>query len=402
MRSFGSIVVVLLLGVGAGIGMAYWRQVQMPWDGTSAPVRLPTEKEVATKLLETAKGGRATVDSLTYYFGLVNSADDEGQTHSHTFTIRNTGDHELTLKPGTTTCQCTSLTVDPTTVAPGGEAKVYVEWHVRNSGGKYAQKANVLTNDPQHGTLEFEISGRVAGELQATPDLFDFASATGGESSEKSVDVVFFGTKREISGHTWQDPATAEYFEFRSEPMTEEELAKAREKEADIQNGYHLFAKLKGNHPNGAIRQVITFQVEPALRKPFELNLSGHVTNELSIIGPGWDRGTGVLRGKVVKEGEGFDQTIFVLAQGDITKPIKVQLKEATPSWLQCEMGEPIPLDGSEGRYRIPVRIIVPKDAPQGAWFGNSLDQRAVITLETDHSTVPTIQIEFRFAINAK
>ena len=402
MRGWLTVVLILLAGVAAGVGMAKLRGARYAWDGSTETVRQPTQQDVIEKLAQTSEGGEVEVAEMEYYFGTIKGADDEGKTHSHIFTIRNTGGGNLMLKTGTTTCQCTSLVVEPETVPPGGEAKVTVEWHVRNSSGHYVQTANVLTSDPERSMLAFQISGRVAGDLQVTPDSFQFPDAVGGESQEKEVKIVFFGTEREITDHSWMDPATAEYFQFRKEPLTEEELAVEREKESDIRNGYRLFVTLGGAHPNGAVRQNLDLVVEPAPLRPVGISITGQIRNELTLIGP--NLRDGILPLAVMKQGQGCEVRNVRLLGNDIAHPVTVRVKETTPSFLKCEVGEPIPMPTLKNpeKYGIPLTLTVPKDAPQCEYFGATASQRATVTLETDHPSVPLMQFEVRFAITAE
>ncbi|MDO4558550.1 MAG: hypothetical protein Q4C47_06270, partial [Planctomycetia bacterium] len=224
----------------------------------------------------------------------------------------------------------------------------------------------------------------------------------GGETQEKELTVVFYGTERTITEHTWSDPATSEFFEFRSEPMTEEELAKEREEDKDIRNGFRLFTTLKGSHPNGPVRQELKISLDPAPMRPLEIPVRGQMRNELTLIGP--QLRDGVLPAAVVREGEGFRiERIYVIAQ-DINHPIHVKVAETTPEFLRCDVGEPVamPTGKNPDKYGIPLTVWIPKDAPVCNYFGNDTTQRAVITLETDHPAVPRMQFEVRFAVNAK
>lgn len=402
MRGWVSVTLVLLLGVVSGTAVAYLREARFTWDGSTDVVRKPTQQEAVEELVKTAEGGVAQVTKTDHYFGTIRSADDRGQTHSHTFTIQNVGKGSLTLKPGTTTCQCTSLTVEPQTVPAGGVAKVIVEWHVRNSSGRYNQTANVLTNDPDHGTIAFHISGRVAGELQVTPDAFQFTDAIGGEPQEKELKLVLFGDERTIVAPTWSDPATAEYFEFRSEPMSEEELAKEREENADAKNGFHLFVTLKGSHPNGPVRQELQLTLDPAPMRALEIPVRGQMRNELTLIGPKMQ--DGILPAARVLEGEGFRIEGLHIIAPDIHHPVRVKVAETVPAFLHCDVGEPVPMPTKKNpdKYGIPLSVWIPQDAPVCSYLGSDLTQRAVITLETDLPSVPRMQFEVRFVVSAK
>ena len=165
MRIISIILAAALAGVLVGGAVGY---VQVRSD-LDAITQYPGETEV----MPAAKGEAVPVVSVPephFDFGTM----QRGTSKSHEFEIKNVGQAPLTLRAGTTSCKCTLSEVSEAAIPPGGTTKVKVQWTAKIDSGPFRQTANVLTNDPLHSTIEFEVEGKVMSASGVEPPDFLF------------------------------------------------------------------------------------------------------------------------------------------------------------------------------------------------------------------------------------
>ena len=123
MRIISIILVAALVGALVGGAVAYV-EVRNDSDPVNA---LPGDKIVSPENTD-KKLPMAKVDEPHYDFGSM----QRGTSKSHEFVIRNVGNAPLKIWKGTTSCKCTDFVVPEGAIAPGGSAKVKLEWSAKS------------------------------------------------------------------------------------------------------------------------------------------------------------------------------------------------------------------------------------------------------------------------------
>lgn len=80
----------------------------------------------------------------------------EGETVSHTFFFKNTGDHNLIIRKIETGCGCTTVNHSTEPVKPGKEGKIEIAFNSSGRYGKQYKEISIFANVPQKKiTLNF-------------------------------------------------------------------------------------------------------------------------------------------------------------------------------------------------------------------------------------------------------
>jgi hypothetical protein len=110
-------------------------------------------------LLTACKGSQPQVSLETTEFdfgGVVN-----GVIVSRDLIVRNTGDTDLVVSTVTTTCGCTSATLEPMNIPAGGEAILHISFDSGAHGpyltGEVLRRVILVSNDPEQpeATIDF-------------------------------------------------------------------------------------------------------------------------------------------------------------------------------------------------------------------------------------------------------
>lgn len=80
----------------------------------------------------------------------------EGETVSHTFFFKNTGEHNLIIRKIETGCGCTTVNHSDKPVKPGKEGKIEIAFNSSGRYGKQYKEISIFANVPQKKiTLNF-------------------------------------------------------------------------------------------------------------------------------------------------------------------------------------------------------------------------------------------------------
>lgn len=132
------------------------------------------------------------IDEILHDFGVM----ETGESGSHVFTFRNTGDAPLKVEAAGTTCKCTMLNLQGNAVPPGETAEARVEWTADHATEEYRQGAILRTNDPEQKSIELKIDGRVRAGLACSPSEVTFSDMQPGEKRTATI-IVY--------SQTWTD-----------------------------------------------------------------------------------------------------------------------------------------------------------------------------------------------------
>ena len=379
----GSVVIGAVLGVGLSVARIHNR----PWDGTPNGLN---EGDLAAKPAPEGPHPRAVPNQTAFDFGVMDT-DTHGK---HEFIITNYGDAVLTLQKGDTSCKCTLADLDKTELQPGESAKVTVEWHTKGFLGPYRQTAAVLTNDPTRHRLALSISGRVVAIVRPIPDELALSSLPSTSPHTATVNVFCYKPYPfQITGHEFSDPAIAQAFDVRTEPMPEDQV----KAESGATSGHIVHITVKPGLPLGPFQQTITLKTNLPGDRTIPIPVKGTVVGDIRVVGPaGWDSNTNTLYLGTLGSHEEVQRSLMIFIRGSEAKNIKVEIGRREPEFLEATLGARIT---SGDVTRIPLTIRIPKGGGPVDYSGTESAKPGQIVLKTDHPLAKELSIKVRFAI---
>jgi hypothetical protein len=333
------------------------------------------------------------IDSDTFNFGYM-ELDTKG---FHTFEVRNEGEAPLTLIKGSTTCKCTLSELLNDHVLPGESAKVKLEWTAAGSSGMFRHHAMIKTNDPRRPYITLTIEGHISRSHKVTPRELVFSTLDVGKGATGEAYLYAYDSdKFEVTSHEFVQADTAEHFELQIEDMPPEQLAK----EDHAKAGKIIRLVIKPGLPLGDIRQRIRLLLNLPGEPMVEIPIEGRVIGDIAIVGPkAWDDERGAVSLGVVKSQEGKNSAgMYLLAKGEHRNNLKLEVREARPSFLKIEFEKPEPLPDQEV-VKIPFTISVPPGAPIGEHNATFDAPPGKIELDTGHPTTPRLVIYVLFSV---
>jgi len=135
-------------------GMVHWQEDNYPHTETGAY----EGADYQTKQLDINSGAQISFDTDTYDFGVIEKL---GGTVTTDFMFTNTGTENLVLGTITTSCSCTSATLNSTTIAPSEQGIVTVvfdpDFH-EEPEGEFTRTVFIPTNDTRTPEAEVSVS----------------------------------------------------------------------------------------------------------------------------------------------------------------------------------------------------------------------------------------------------
>lgn len=92
-----------------------------------------------------------------YDFGSVR----EGETVTYKFLLRNEGKRDLIIRSTQASCGCTATHPEKTTLVPGEETFVGIEFDTRGRKGTQHKTVSIFTNDPRRSSAVLHIEGSI-------------------------------------------------------------------------------------------------------------------------------------------------------------------------------------------------------------------------------------------------
>jgi len=131
---------------------------------------------------------RAVAPETVFDFGSVS----QGSKVVHEFALKNEGNAPFSIQRVVPSCGCTASAVDTTTVAPGGEAKIKVEFDTTGFSGARTKSVRVLTSDSERSAIDLLLKGTIVPDVVAEPAYLSFGDVFpgGGDAAAKQVTVT--------------------------------------------------------------------------------------------------------------------------------------------------------------------------------------------------------------------
>jgi hypothetical protein len=388
MRTALCLLLIILLGIAAGVGTAVLRIKHTPWH----PER---DESVAVNRVDTPPPGepkaKVSVDQIEFNFGTL----DMESSGSHDFVFTNAGNAPLKLTAGKTSCRCTTSKLDPAPVPPGGSTKVTVLWKHAEKLGPYTQTAYILTNDPLRPQVVLAITGQITARARFWPPALVFSRLSAGERATAETRLYCYLEKPlKLIGHAWSNAAAAKFFDATWQPLSAAEV----QAEPLARSGWLVKVTVNPGLPQGPVDQQLVLKTDLPSLPAVGLPIQGVIGSEIAIAGPGWDADTGVLNLGEVSRQAGAQRRLMLVVRGPLHKQITFKPASIVPSVLKATLGQRSEINNG-AITQIPLLIEIPKGSPPGNHLGSDQGQLGEILLETTHPRVPKLRILVRFAI---
>ena len=336
---------------------------------------------------------RVEAPSTQYSFGTM----AEGAEETHEFIIGNSGEANLTITRGATSCSCTVSDFEDSAggdsdgekaVAPGAAARLRLRWRGKQ-GGPFRQQATVFTNDPRRPEIAFVIEGTVVPVWKAEPKsiVLTRISASGGEQA--SARIFTYGKEApSVDSVSSPDSENSQFVSFTTEPLPAEEVAK----EAGATGGFTLNVAILPGVPIGPLRKTVSVALRVPEEVTAEVVVEGTVTGDLALAGQGWDSSRQALQLGTVSGRAGQHIQLFITAKGPHRDAVRPVVREVVPASMLVEVGESKAV-GTSAVVRIPLTITIPAGSPPCNHIGSKQAPAGRIILDTGHPDSPTMSI---------
>ncbi len=387
MKTTLAILLIILLGVGLGIGMANLRVGSAPWK--------PNFGDGKAKITPARPNGptsKAVMKETSFDFGTLDMAG----TGTHDFTIANAGAAPLELTSGPTSCRCTMTKLEHEKVPPGGSAKINLTWRPTNSPGPYQQTATILTNDPEQPRITLTISGKITVAVQFSPAELVFSRLSSSETAAAESHLLYYlEAPMKVLGHEWAEADTARFFEVALTPMSADEVKKVQPL---ARSGQQVSIRVKPGLPQGPIRQKLILKTDVPSTPTLTLPIQGTVGSEIVIVGPGWNADSGVVNLGEIKSSEGAQRRLLLVVRGPARRETSFTVAEVEPNVLKASLGRPSEINKG-AVVQTPLLITVPPGSPAVDRIGVEPSRQGRIVLKTTHPQIHELQILVRFAV---
>lgn len=381
----------LLATIGLSLGVFFWRAVAADREalahggGDAAPLTQPSLLDSAA---DAAPGQlpQAVVPEEEFDFGVI----DVGAPGEHAFVVRNEGQADLLLRPGSSSCECTLVELPQGVIPPGGEGRVRLEWLAPESNERFRHGATVLTNDPQRPRLLFVVSGRVRRHIVTyPPDVVVFSNVLPGQ--RRSNRALIYSEAYEAFD-LGEIESTHPYIAWEVVAMDAETLGRL-----GARSGYEIKIRLDSTEQLGrygghlALRPRVPGLPDDEQPPPRQLNVFSDVVGRVRVTGADLD--DRLLPIGLLTRGEGARRTVFVSVAGD-RRELNVGEIETTPEFLRVRVAPDGEATETFSRYRVDIEV--PADAAPCNYMRPGMGE---VRIATDHPDLPELVLQVEFAI---
>lgn len=350
---------------------------------------LASSQQVAARPAAPIRGPKLVVDQPTFNFGSM----ERNEVRSHNFKIRNGGEAPLELTEIAASCKCLSMQLSETSLAPGEEGFLRVEWSGSESTNTLLQRVRVRSNDPDNDIFEFTVLGSIVSVIGVSPGRLELSGLPFGAPVEERLEVLSrVWPSFRVSGVT----ASLEGAELTAARLPASRLAAFEEGPLGrVQSGWSIDFRL----PEGAVRGDMTgevgFTVTEAARDGEGATKEIRVPVQLKVVRPITVSGPGAVGDRLLKLGRAARSTEltrkFLIKVTDSAPELAVAKTAVSPDYLRVAL-EPLKVNERSALYRL---VVVVPPGVEGALMG---DKAGKIRLEFDHPRVRELELDVELA----
>ena len=294
-----------------------------------------------------------------------------GDTRTHEFVIRNTGDDVLRIHAANSNCACTVLEFTPE-IAPGAAGKVTARFEAQLESGPVAVPIDAVTNDPESPRVRLTVKANVRYYIQAVPGYARYLVVQDFEGDSKLSNLLW-----SIDGKPMRVTKVETPYDFVEATFREarpEELAK----DAESQQQWKVETRISPQSPVGALVGFITIHVDHPSQKVVKLPLHGFVRPMFAVTPPEADWG------ELTMGNEGYETSLHV--KNFAAETVKVTGAETSVEGITAEVEEADP-----GRLYY-VKLSYSPNLPKGPFSG-------VVRIKTESPKKPVVEVPLKGTI---
>lgn len=397
MKTFFTMTVVVVLGVALTTAIAVGR-LGAPLTFRPLTLDLPAEEGgSATAIKAAMESGevasaqpKAVAEEEEFDFGrLPNKTMD----NRHVFRVRNEGQAPLHFKGSSVSCnKCTYVDLPNAPVEPGQTGEISVRWNVDTFEDHFRQSATISTDDPEHESLHFVISGKVVRPLQIEPQKLALSGVQVGQPAEAKVLLTaYFNDHLQVVKQSFDEKATAEFFDVTATELPKDKLPEG------AKSAVELTLKIKPGLPIGSFSQSLRLQTNLEDEGETSIPITGEIGGAVNIFGKDWDRELRYLNVGNVPQSQGDKHTVNVLLHG--LENVDLEPPEVNEPVLKVTYGEIQKLKGG-ALVKVPVDIEIAPGSPLVNHMGGK-GKLAEIIIPTNKSELGRVKLLVRFAVVA-
>ena len=302
----------------------------------------------------------------------------------HAFSLKNVGEGNLKIKPGTTSCQCTVVEFDPTlqgenvkgeiVLKPGESTEINVGWTPK-SAGKFSQQVTIQTNDPVQPEVVFAITGNAYPPLVTMPEqpVYDVPSV----DNEKPLTMYLAVSSFDEPSFkiTEMRSTTPSLITASHTPLSENEL-----KELKWKTGYKVEIVLHPTTELGSFNDMLIIKTDHSGENELQVPIRGRRTGAISAIPE-------VIRFSANQE-KGGQNVSLLMVRGHEGTTFEVQDKPQHVN-VRIEAADPSP---GEKVQKFKVFTDVAPGTPADVIRGD-------IVLKTSHPKVSVVKIPVQIPV---
>jgi len=312
-------------------------------------------------------------EDLLHKFGTM-AQEDFGY---HEWVLKNSGEGDLKLSQGEHECSCTIASLkegQSEIVKPGKSTKVQVKWETRKNNGAFEKSSTIVTNDPEHPVIRFQVSGTVRPAVSRFPqeEVLDFGSIANDKDQTKPL--VLFSADRPKTKFKVVS-RRPDMLEIKSRPLNKAEMESLH-----VEAGEHLDLILKPGNNLGTFTAEVAVETDHPKQSDFVIPLTGRIVGPISALPEALRiahiSGPKGGQGRITLTVRDHDKTEFTVVQ----KPDKV---DVTISAIPVKTG----VDPAQAKTR---QYLMTVSVPPGTSPGEIL---GAIMLKTDHPKASQVKI---------
>ncbi len=381
MKSLGTVTVVIGIAgvIAAGIyvsgGGSTASGIATPMDAIADPKMLDDLRKPPSEGPDVATTGpwpKAVAEEIEFNFGRAQVLKEM----KHTFAIRNDGPVDLILEAGQPTCQCTTFTLDRTTVPPGEHAELLIEWQGKSADTSFSHGGPVLTNDPDNRAIRFRVHGIVDDPFVMRPQgTWNAGEISGHEpvTMHGSIYSTVLDTL-DIESLTCDSP----HVTLTAEPASPQELLTI-----DAISGFNLRITLSPEIAPGPFEDSIHVKIAQ-IKDPISIPLKAHKPGSIRILptyGVVWKPEThGLVLGRFSATEGRTAKLLLLVDESKMDEPFQLTEVHADPSFIEVSVTPESISAGAMTRYSL--TITVPPGIPRTS---RDADDPATIRCRTNH-----------------
>lgn len=331
---------------------------------------------------------------------------------SHKFIVTNTGEAELKLKAGRTTCQCTLGELGQSTVAPGESTTIGLSWEIKQPGPGFQHSAQIHTNDPLNPTQDLIVKGFIGVDLALWPnDRWSLGSMkVDGQAAFDGYVYSQMSEKLEVTKVECAQPGLT--FEIETltadqiDPLKGKLMADSAEppdphgndpppKTPDIKAAVRIMVTADSQIPAGQFSIPVTIHTNLEETPTIAIAVSGVRPGPYQLFplpGSSYRHGSMLIDAGAISASKEHTAGLLVICRG-FDDELKLKDVEADPSWLKVEL-EPASGDGDVRRYRLLLKF--PAGMPS---VFRTATNPATLKLHTNHPDAGILNLKAAFVV---